>query len=233
MRRGTDGAPPGRPRVAPARAPVTRSPRSSRRGRGLRPAPPRRGSGHGPRRDGTPGRPGAAPTRRPWRDGAPSARGAPGRTGSAADRSGMRRSPSGSAGAVPRSARDPLVEPAAASGARAASFWRGSRAAAPRARVDRRQVHRLEDERRDASRPGAAVVAGVGEDQLVARPGHGDVEQAPLLRQVRIAVRRRRPRRARPASTADPAEMRTETGPRRDPAGRRPGTRGLSPCGRS
>ena len=45
----------------------------------------------------------------------------------------------------------------------------------------RRQVERLQHERRHAPRPGAAVVGRVRQDQLVAGTGHGHVEQPPLL----------------------------------------------------
>ena len=51
-----------------------------------------------------------------------------------------------------------------------------------------RQVERLEDERRDAPGPLAAVVQGVGQHELVAGPRHADVEEPPLLLHVGVAA---------------------------------------------
>ena len=53
-----------------------------------------------------------------------------------------------------------------------------------------RQVERLEDERRDAPRPRAAVVRGVRQDELVACPGHRHVAQPPLLAERGLGRRR-------------------------------------------
>ena len=65
-----------------------------------------------------------------------------------------------------------------------------------------RQVERLQHERRDASRAGAAVVRGVRQDQLVAGPGHRHVAEAPLLGERRLGRRAARRDRARPAGPA-------------------------------
>ena len=81
----------------------------------------------------------------------------------------------------------------------------------PDRRLDdrRRQVEGLEHERRDAPGGRAAVVRGVGQDQLVAGPGHRDVEEAPLLAELdllvvgrRLADELRRHRRATRGGTA-------------------------------
>ena len=52
-----------------------------------------------------------------------------------------------------------------------------------------RQVQRLDDERRQAPRATAGRLGGVAQDQLVASPGHRDVEQAALLLEVPVALR--------------------------------------------
>ncbi len=54
--------------------------------------------------------------------------------------------------------------------------------------LGRRQVERLDHEARDLARARRSVVAGRGEDQLVARPRHRDVEEAPLLEELRVAA---------------------------------------------
>ena len=71
----------------------------------------------------------------------------------------------------------------AAAASNAASRSAGGEARAPGARDAGRgrQVERLEHERRDPPRAGAAVVGGVRQDQLVAGPGHRDVAQPALL----------------------------------------------------
>ena len=79
-----------------------------------------------------------------------------------------------------------------------------------------RQVQRLQHELRDAPRPPAAVVRGVGQDQLVAGPGHAHVEEPPLLLE-----RGRRP----PAASRAPARAGSASGSRRVRAGNRPSTR--------
>ena len=71
----------------------------------------------------------------------------------------------------------------------------------------RRKIERLEDEGREPAHPDPAVVDRVGEDELVPRPGHRDVEEAPLLAQLDLVVgppRRRRPRTAGRASASRP-----------------------------
>ena len=92
--------------------------------------------------------------------------------------------------------------PAAGCGARrpraARAARRRRRAGAGHARRDR-QVQRLEHERRDAPGPRAAVVRGVGQDQLVPGPGH----------------RRRRTGGAPPGAAAPPSAA----SPRPSPAG--------------
>jgi len=51
-----------------------------------------------------------------------------------------------------------------------------------------REVERLEDEGRDTPRPFAAVVQRVGEEKLVAGPGHPHVEEPPLLLHMGVAA---------------------------------------------
>ena len=63
-----------------------------------------------------------------------------------------------------------------------------------------------------------AVIGGVGQDQLVARPGHADVEEPPLLLELEVALRQRLPDELeRQAERLAPA-CASGTGPRRGPA---------------
>ncbi len=79
--------------------------------------------------------------------------------------------------ATPRGARSPRS-------ARAAS----RPAPAPGRAGGHGQVQRLEHERRDPPRPLAAVVRGVGQQQLVPGPGHAHVEQPALLLELVVAL---------------------------------------------
>ena len=80
-----------------------------------------------------------------------------------------------------------------------------------------RQVERLEHERRDTPRPGAAVVRGVAQDQLVPGSGHRDVAQSALLRQRGLGGRRCA------ASKAGRQGQGVSATARREPAGDHPG----------
>ena len=57
-----------------------------------------------------------------------------------------------------------------------------------RDRSRRRQVEGLDHEARDLARAAGAVVGGRGQDQLVLGPGHGHVEEPPLLVDVAVAA---------------------------------------------
>ena len=94
------------------------------------------------------------------------------------------------------------------------------------------KVECFEDEGRDPSCTGAAVVGGVRQDQLVAGAGHRDVAQPPLFgerRRRRSAALRGR---GQPAGPAGRPDRWTGSGRRPCQAGTRPGTRGPSPCER-
>ena len=80
------------------------------------------------------------------------------------------------------------------------------------ARLGPGQIERLEHERRDPTRAPTAVVRGVTQDQLVARAGQPDIEQAALLAQMTVAVDRalaeqrgRDRQRVTPAAGREPA----------------------------
>ena len=115
------------------------------------------------------------------------------------------------------------------------AFFRGRRHRAQRrGGLGRRQVERLEHERRNATCPGTAVVGGMGQDQFVARPGHRDVEQPPFLGERRVPPSAG-PRARVAAGSAQCLRRGRCPGTARPPAraGRRPGIRGPSPCGPS
>ena len=103
-----------------------------------------------------------------------------------------------------RSGRPGDVRAGRAIASNAARRSAGVGAARPGARDAgrRRQVEGLEHERRDAARPGSAVVRGVREDQLVAGAGHRHVEQPSLLGERELRRRRQRRDPDRPAAPA-------------------------------
>ena len=92
-----------------------------------------------------------------------------------------------------------------------------TRAPAPGTPGRCRQVERLEHERRDTPRPGAAVIRGVAQDQLVPGSGHRDVAQAALLRERGLSGRRCAASKAGRQGQGVPATA------RREPAGDHPG----------